>query len=114
MNRFKEMWTGVLVACSLASVPLCAQDTTHFPASLANASGALCLKVSKQGIVNGAYILSSTGNTATDREMINWAQQLQWPEAPLGDLERDVWFPMRVAFGKTPPPKNMKSCPTAK
>lgn len=87
-----------------------AQDLPPVPSTLLNASGAVCISISKQGDVNGAYILTSTGDRQADNDMIAWVHQLHWPVAAPGEKMRDTWFPMPIGFGRMAPPKVPSTC----
>lgn len=87
-----------------------AQELPPLPATLLNASGAVCINVSKQGGVNGAYVLASTGDAQTDQDMLAWVHQLRWPIATPGEKLRGTWFPMPIGFGEKQPPKVAATC----
>ena len=87
-----------------------AQELPPLPTSLLNASGAVCIKVSRGGAVRGVYLLTGTGNADADKDMVAWARQLHWPMAKPGEKLRDTWFPMPIAFGGTTPVAAPTSC----
>ena len=87
-----------------------AQEMPPLPATLRDASGAVCISVSKQGDVSGVYVLASTGNPQADQDMLAWVHQLRWPIATPGETLRDTWFPMSIGFGEKQPPKVGATC----
>ena len=87
-----------------------AQELPPLPATLLNASGAVCIKVTKQNEAGGVYILASTGDPQVDRDMLAWVRELRWPVATSGEKLRDTWFPMPIAFGEKQPPKVAATC----
>jgi hypothetical protein len=87
-----------------------AQELPPLPSTLLNASGAVCITISKQGDVGGAYILASTGDAQADKDMLAWVQQLHWPVTAPGEKMRDKWFPMPIGFGGKTPPKVPATC----
>lgn len=100
-----------LILFLLAATPLRAQNLPPVPFSLLNASGVVCVRVSRDGGVVGAYILRSTGNTVADRDLLSWVNQLHWPKAVPGEKLRTTWFPMPIAFGdRQPPTSPPKTC----
>lgn len=87
-----------------------AQELPPLPESLLNASGAVCMNVSMTGDVRGAYLLTSTGDSNADKDMVAWARQLHWPVAKPGEKLRDTWFPMPIAFGSAKPVAAPPTC----
>ena len=88
-----------------------AQELPPLPPTLLNASGAVCISISKQGDVGGAYVLTSTGDAQADKDMLAWVYQLHWSVAAPGEKMRDTWFPMPIGFGENEPPKVPPDCP---
>ncbi len=93
------------------AVPLVAQELPPLPATLLNASGAVCISISRQGGINGAYVLTSTGDAQADRDMLAWVRQLRWPVATPDETMRDTWFPMPIGFREKKLPKVPTNCP---
>lgn len=87
-----------------------AQELPPVPATLLNASGAVCINISKRGDLNGAYVLASTGNSQADQDMLAWVRKLHWPVATPGETLRDTWFPMPIGFGGKQPPDVGSTC----
>ena len=106
-----------VLSVQAAAISAAAQELPPLPATLLNASGAVCITVSKKGKVDGAYVLASTGDAQTDTDMLAWVNQLRWPIATPGEKLRDMWFPMPISFGAKQPPNVASTCaapPTAK
>jgi len=103
----------VIVAASLALPvrPAMAQELPPIPATLLNRTGVVCISISKQGGVSGAYVLKSIGDPQADRDMLDWVRQLHWPVATPDEKLRDTWFPMPVAFGDAKAMDAPPSCP---
>ena len=93
--------TLVIVAAffALSSRPAIAQELHPVPATLLNRSGMVCISISKQGSVSGAYVLKSIGDPQADRDMLDWVRQSHWQVAMPDEKLRDTWFPMPVSFG---------------
>lgn len=96
--------------CFTAANVAQAQELPPLPSTLLNASGAVCISISKEGDVRGAYILATTGDRQADRDMLAWVHQLHWPVATPGEKMRETWFPMPIGFGGKEPPKVPQSC----
>jgi len=105
--------TALAIAIAVAAADVAkAQELPPLPSTLLNASGAVCISISKEGDVGGAYVLASTGDAQADRDMLAWVHQLHWPVATPGEKMRDTWFPMPIGFGSKEPPKVPQSCPS--
>jgi hypothetical protein len=92
------------------AVSAATQELPPLPATLLNASGAVCIDISKIGKVDGAYVLASTGDAQTDNDMLAWVKQMRWPIARPGEKLRDAWFPMPTGFGAKQPPTVAPTC----
>jgi hypothetical protein len=102
----------VIVAASLALSlrPATAQELPLIPATLLNRSGVVCISISKQGSVIGAYVLKTIGNAQADRDMLDWGRQLHWLVSTLGEKSREAWFAMPVVFGDAKSMDTPPSC----
>jgi hypothetical protein len=109
VSRITPLRVAIAFLVSLASSGG-AEELPPLPATLLNASGAVCINVSTKGNVTGAYLLTTTGNADADRDMVAWASQLRWPAAEPGEKLRDTWFPMPIAFGDAKPVAAPESC----
>lgn len=101
--RLAHLALVVALSVQAVAMPAVAQELPPVPATLLNASGAVCINVSKKGGVNGAYILASTRDAQADRDMLAWVHRLRWPIATPGEKLRDTWFPMPIGFGGKQP-----------
>lgn len=108
--RLARLALVVALSVQAVAMPAVAQELPPVPATLLNASGAVCINVSKKGDVNGAYILASTRDAQADRDMLAWVHRLRWPIATPGEKLRDTWFPMPIGFGGKQPPKIASTC----
>lgn len=103
--------SAIVIAYSLLVVVSAeAQELPPLPATLLNASGAVCVNVSKKGDVGGVYLLTSTGDADADKDLVAWARQLHWPIATPDEKLRDTWFPMPIAFGDAEPVHAPAAC----
>ncbi|WP_138995717.1 energy transducer TonB family protein [Sphingomonas sp. PAMC 26621] len=102
----------VIVAASLglSACPATAEELPPVPATLLNRSGIVCVSISKQGSVSGAYLLKSMGDPQADRDMLDWVRQLHWPVSTPAEQLRDTWFPMPVSFGDAKSINTPASC----
>lgn len=80
------------------------------PAELVDKSGVVCIRVGHNGDVTGVFTLVSVGDADADAALLGWAKQLRWPPAVDGDVSRDRWFPMPVAFGSALVPPMPDHC----
>ncbi|QDZ06589.1 energy transducer TonB [Sphingomonas panacisoli] len=100
-----------LAVLMLAALAPGAQDTLPpIPAGLLGATAVTCVHVTDRGIVDQAFIVSSTGDPDNDRDVVAWVKQLRWDPATMGDAIRNRWFPMPIAFGPADPPKGPSIC----
>ena len=91
-------WLALLPATALA------QELPPIPADLLNSTAVTCIKISRSGAVEQAFIVVSTGDKAKDVEVLDWVRHLHWPEATVeNDKFRATWIPMPVAFGEVKP-----------
>lgn len=88
-----------------------AQELPPIPASLRSASGVVCIKISDDGFVAGAFVFTSTGNAQADDDLLLWVRQLRWGKAAPGEPGRNTWFAMPVAFGGAALPEPPENCP---
>lgn len=102
--------SAALVFAAVTSLAANAQGLPPLPPSLAHASAVSCIKIDDTGAVSGAFLVTSTGDPARDRDLIAWIKQLHWDAAKPGEKLRNAWFPMPVAFGGEQPPPMPESC----
>ncbi len=105
--------SGALFLSLLLPAAASAQDFPTIPASLENAAGILCVRVTESGEVADAFVVTSTGDTARDNDMLAWVRRLRLPPAEPGKAKRDIWSPMPIAFGDARLPSSPKSCAPA-
>lgn len=99
----------LLGLAALSSAPAFAQYPP-VPAELVDKSGVVCIRVGHNGDVTGVFTLVSVGDADADAAMLAWARQLRWMPAVDGDVSRDRWFPMPVAFGSAVVPPMPDRC----
>jgi TonB family protein len=111
-----EFVRGALAASAaallLAASAAWASDALPPPTpDLQGVSAIACVKISKDGAVSGAFLVSSTGNPETDRHLLQWVRQLHWPPAAPDEKLPDVWVPMPLAIGDgVKPPEGPQNC----
>ncbi len=93
---------------ALVSGPASADELPPIPQSLLNHAGVACIKVSGEGVVTDAFVISTTGSPEGDRDMLGWVKQLHWDNP--GDALRDRWSPITVSFGRGPSPSAPAKC----
>jgi len=71
----------------------------------------VCIMIKDSGALGGAYLLSTTGDEATDRDILGWTKKLHWDAAKPGERMRNVWFATGVAFGKAKAPTSTTCSP---
>lgn len=95
----------------VASTASASEELPPLTPDLLGISAIACVKLSKDGDVTGAFLITSTGADTRDQHLLEWIKQLHWPPAAPGEKLRDTWFPMPVAFGEgVEPPKMPASC----
>lgn len=101
--RLAHLALVVALSVQAVAMPAVAQELPPVPATLLNASGAVCINVSKKGGVNGAYILASTRDAQADRDMLAWVHRLRWPIATPGESCGTRGFQCRLALAGSSP-----------
>jgi len=84
------------------------------PASLKDQAVLACVRMDAEGKVSGAYLMSSTGDSARDADFLTWIRKLEWPKPGKHDKTVDKWLPMGLALGKGKAPPSPKSCDAPK
>ena len=69
-----------------------------------------CIVITDSGNIGGAYLLSTSGDEAADRDMLAWVKQLHWGPAKPGEKMRNVWFATGLAFGDAKAPPASATC----
>jgi hypothetical protein len=106
---------GLLVAAVVAVCPFVAgaahaQELPPVTSRMLNKSAVVCMMIADSGELGGAYLLSTTGDEATDRDILAWTKQLHWDPAKPGETMRNVWFATGVAFGEAKAPAASTTC----
>jgi hypothetical protein len=102
----KRYLAGLSLALALAPAHSSAQTLPPVSARMMGRSALACIMIADSGAINGAYLLSTSGDEATDADMLAWTKQLHWDPAKPGEKMRNTWFPIGLAFGgatATPP-----------
>ena len=73
-------------------------------------SALACIMIKDTGSIAGAYLLSTSGDNAADRDMLAWVKQLHWDLAKPGEKMRNVWFATGLAFGDAKAPEARTTC----
>ena len=88
------------VALPLAAASAPTATAPAVPRSLIDRAGVVCFKITNRGNVADAFVAVSTGDGAADADMVDYARQLKWREASVGDPGRDRWAPLPITMGK--------------
>jgi hypothetical protein len=104
---------AVLPFAAAAAMP--AASSPPVPKSLIDRAGVVCFMITNRGNVADAFVAVSTGDPAADADMVDYARQLKWPEASVGDSGRNRWIPLPITMGKAKRAPVPDSCapPTA-
>ncbi len=98
-----------LICCLLPALAV-AQGLPAVDPILMNTAAVTCIKITDDGTVADAFIVTSAGNSKRDRAVIAWVKKLRWGVAKTGDQSRNKWFPMPVGFGKFDAPEVPSDC----
>jgi hypothetical protein len=58
----------------------------------------------------GAFLLTSLGDAAKDKEALDWTKQLHWGPVKTGDRSRNIWLPIGLAWGSATAPPSPATC----
>ncbi len=78
-----------------------------------NRSVVVCIKIANSGAVSGAFLVTSTGDPAYDRMVLNMAKQLRYPPTQPGDVAPSGWRPIPMTFETTRLPAMPATCQPA-
>jgi len=111
MKRSFVIGTAIyMAACVCAPIRAATQELPPLPPDLVDTAAVTCIRITQSGSVDGAFILTSTGDSARDTEVLDWVRQLHWPQAKPDEKLRSKWFPMPVSFGQAKPLPMPSSC----
>jgi hypothetical protein len=105
----RSTFIALTVILSLASMAH-AQELPPVSERMPGKGAVACIMVSDAGSIAGTYLLSTSGDIATDRDMLAWVKQLRWDAAKPGEKMRNVWFSTGLAFGDAKAPEASTTC----
>jgi hypothetical protein len=88
----------LIAFAGLAASGAAAQELPPITSELINVAAVVCIKVNDGGTIVDAFIVTSTGNAASDRALLAWVRQLRWNQGRDWPFV-NRWWPMPVGFG---------------